>query len=78
MGNGRLSQDIRKYWSYGYREEVDEKEGKNIYVLKEEDRQTLMALKSLNPQLRADGALVFEIEPTVLKYLRKKENLKIF
>ncbi len=77
-GKWKVIPDIRKYWSYGYREEVDEKEGKNIYVLKEEDRQTLMALKSLNPQLRADGALVFEIEPTVLKYLRKKENLKEF
>lgn len=68
--------EISKLFSYGYREEIQTPDSVIIRILREEDRQTLLALKSMNPVLHEDGALEFEIEPPVLKYLRRKPNLK--
>lgn len=64
--------DIAKLWTYGYHEENIENNHLVIYTISENDQHTLAALKSLNPKIRKDGALLFEIEPPVLSYLRKK------
>lgn len=61
--------------NYGHTREEETEEGSVIYVIAEEDRQTLMAMKSLNPQIREDGALLFEFSPPILKYMRHKRNL---
>ncbi len=66
---------IQQLWNYGFREEIKTEERHVIRILKDDDRQTLLALKSLNPIIREDNALVFEIEPPVLKYLRRKDNI---
>jgi superfamily II DNA or RNA helicase len=36
----------------------------------------LQSIQSLNPDLEADGSLVFDVLPPVLSYLRKKANVK--
>jgi len=53
--------EISKLFSYGYREEIQTPDSVIIRILREEDRQTLLALKSMNPVLHEDGALEFEI-----------------
>ncbi len=72
---GRV-RNLENLWSYGGKFEVERPDCKYIFVLKDEDRQILYALKSLNPQVRDDGTLVFEIQPSVLKFLRQKEGLQ--
>lgn len=67
--------DVSRLWQYGYKEEEETPDGNVIYVLDEKDRQTLLALRSLNPQIDGDGRLSFDFAPPVLTYLRTKENL---
>lgn len=67
--------DLQPLLAYGYREELQTEQGLVIFTLVDNDRQTLLSLKSLNPEVQTDGTLVFEIEPPVLKYLRKKHNV---
>jgi SNF2 family DNA or RNA helicase len=67
---------IRDLWVYGYKEELETDQGQYIYILGEDDRQALLALKSLNPEYLENGALRFDIEPPVLLYLRRIDNLK--
>lgn len=66
-GKMRKIMDIRKLWHYG---NVVELEGR-YFTLSVDDLEVLLALRSLNPTLRKDGALVCEIVPPILKYLRK-------
>jgi hypothetical protein len=66
--------NIQRFWGYGFKLTAKSPNGQIFYTLNEEDRQTLLSLKSMNPEIREDGALVFEIEPGVLRYLRKKKN----
>ncbi len=70
-----LVRDIRSLWRYGYREEEETDDGTRVYALSEDDRQTLLSLKSLNPDIRDDGALVFEVSPPILRYLRTKPQI---
>jgi len=65
--------DIDRLLAYDYHEEINENNHNYILVIKPEDRQTILSLKSLNPEIQKDGSLVFNIEPPVLSYLRKKE-----
>jgi len=65
--------DVRPLLRYGYREESAD--GRRIYVVSEPDWQTLQSVKSLNPDFAADGALVFDVLPPVLNYLRQKANV---
>ncbi|MFC2054341.1 DEAD/DEAH box helicase, partial [Chloroflexota bacterium] len=67
---------VSSLWDYGFFK-IDEREDKQaLFSLKAEDRYTLLALKSMNPDIQSDGSLKFEVEPPILKYLRRKENLK--
>ncbi|MBW1936413.1 MAG: DEAD/DEAH box helicase [Deltaproteobacteria bacterium] len=69
-GQPRKITDIRKLWHYG---NVVELEGR-YFTLSPDDLEILLALKSLNPTLRKDDALVCEIVPPILKYLRNHEG----
>ena len=74
-GEKQPVEKISELWNYGYREDA-EVDGKHIIrTLQEADRQTLLSLKSLNPIIREDGTLEFDIDPPILKYLRHKENI---
>ncbi len=64
---------IEKLLAYDYSEDIQVNHHHSIQTLKNEDRQTILSLKSLNPEIKLDGSLVFDIEPPVLNYLRKKE-----
>ncbi|GAH32800.1 unnamed protein product, partial [marine sediment metagenome] len=75
-GKLNLVKDIQKLWAYGHREETETDTNHIIRTLSEADRQTLFSLKSLNPIIEEDGKLVFDIEPPVLKYLRRKKNIE--
>lgn len=65
--------DVRPLFRYGYREESPD--GHSIYVLSEGDWQTLQSVRSLNPEFSQDGALIFDVLPPVLSYLRQRENV---
>ncbi len=66
----RVVDDIQSLWAYGYREQAED--GHVSRSIRGEDRQVLYSLRSLNPTVREDGALVFDITPPVLRYLRGK------
>jgi len=65
-------ESINKLLAYDFKEESIENNHPVIQILSEDDRQTILSLKSLNPEIEIDGSLLFEIEPPVLNYLRKK------
>jgi hypothetical protein len=60
---------------YGYRESRENDEQITIYRVSDQDRQTLLALASLEPQGSSDGVIQFPPEPTILQYIRSKPNL---
>lgn len=64
--------DIEQLLTINYYEEIEENNQTTLYYLSETDRQKILSLKSLNPEITKDGNLSFEIEPPVLNYLRKK------
>lgn len=66
-------ENTRKLLNIDFKEETVENHHHIVWLLKEEDRQTILALKSLNPEIRDDGSLLFDVEPPVLIYLRKKK-----
>ena len=65
--------DARPLLQYGYRETTPD--GRTVYVVSQADWQALQAIGSLNPEFAPDGALVFDVLPPVLAYLRQKENI---
>jgi len=69
-------EDISPLWHYGYQEEEETPSGNIIYVLDEKDRQTLLALRSMNPQVDSKGYLAFDFAPPMLTYLRTKEAVE--
>lgn len=69
-------EDITALWQYGYQEKEETPEGDVLYVLGEKDRQTLLALRSLNPRIDGHGRLSFPFAPPILNYLRTKENVE--
>jgi hypothetical protein len=77
IGSGEKKQlvtDIEALWSYGYRRQTAD--GSRIYLVGDADRQILLSLKSLNPNVVNGCLLVFDIEPPVLSYLRKKDKVQ--
>lgn len=70
---GEAQEPVADVWallSYDYHELGDD--GRVIYAVGQEDRQILLALRSLNPTIADNGALRFEVTPPILQYLRKK------
>ena len=73
-GQEQPVEKISPLLQYGF-QHVHESENETIiYRLKPQDQQTLLALNSLNPQNKGDH-LVFDIKPTILAYLRTKDNV---
>lgn len=68
--------DIHSILAPGYYEEIKTTTGLVYQVLDQDDRQTLLSLKSLNPEIQSDGTMIFEVIPPVLKYLRKKKVIE--
>ena len=64
--------DVANLWSYGY--VVERESGR--YVVDPASLETLLALRSLNPQIDADRTMVFEVCPPVLRYLRTHSQLR--
>lgn len=46
------------------------------YQLSSQDAQTLAALRSLSPEVRADGTWVVDMRPAQLAYLRRRVNVR--
>lgn len=69
-GQPRKIPDISKLWDYG---QLIELEGR-YFALSLDDLEILLALRSLNPTLRQDGALVCELFPPLLCYLRSHKG----
>jgi len=67
--------NIRKIWNYGFSIVKDNNNKKIEYTISDKDYQTILALKSLNPEISDDGSLIFKIEPNILSYLRRKDNI---
>lgn len=73
---GQDAQPVREMGTllrYDYREVSAD--GHTLYVVKEEDRQTLAALRSLNPTVDDNGALGFAITPPILTFLRQRPTV---
>jgi len=68
--------DVKSLFTAGYHKQIRTEKAIYVEILREEDRQILYSLKSLNPVFRDDGALEFDIEPPVLRYLRGKPNVQ--
>ncbi|MBN1262522.1 MAG: DEAD/DEAH box helicase [Anaerolineae bacterium] len=60
---------------YGYTLNITTSEEHIVYRLSQRDLHTLLAIKSLNPELRPDGVLVVDVLPDQLRYLRTRPNL---
>lgn len=70
-GNRSKVKNIRELWNYGFSVEKD-----NVrYVLSDESLKTLLAIKSMNPEVTEDGTIISDVYPTVLNYLRRMENI---
>ena len=67
--------DITPLWQYGYQETEETPDGEIVYVLDDKDRQTLLSLRSMNPNVGENGRLSFGFAPPILNYLRTKENI---
>jgi len=70
-GSKRKVNNIHELWSYGFSVETDNAR----YVLSDENLKALLAIKSMNPEVTKDGTIISEVYPTVLNYLRRKENV---
>jgi superfamily II DNA or RNA helicase len=65
--------DIQGLLNYGYTEE--DRDGRILYSLRPEDRQALLALKSLNPDISPDGVVTCDVMPSVLRYWRSRKSI---
>ena len=63
--------NIQNLWNYGF---SLEKDGRR-YVLDAESLNTLLAIRSMNPQVTEDDTLVSDVYPTVLQYLRTRQHV---
>lgn len=70
-GQREQVEDIRGLWSYGFI--LEREEGR--YAIGNESLETLLAMRSLNPEIRQDGTMVFDICPPVLRYLRARDSI---
>ncbi len=70
MVDGQREQvtDIRGLWSYGFT--LEHPTGQ--YSISRETCETLLAMRSLNPNIQPDGSMVFDVCPPVLRYLRTR------
>lgn len=73
-GRAERIRDISSLLRYGYQEVSSD--GRTVYVLDESERQAMLAMKSLNPDLSPDGSLRFDVNPSVLRYLRNHESVQ--
>jgi len=71
-GQRRKVTNIRELWNYGSSLELDNKH----YVLDGQSLNTLLSIKSMNPEVTDDGKIISEVYPTVLQYLRKRGGVK--
>jgi hypothetical protein len=67
-GKRRRLEDVSQLWDYG----ATVTRGDRVFRLPFHAVETLQALRSLNPQVKNDGTLVFDVFPPILDYLRKK------
>ena len=70
-GKRQKLENISEIWDYG----ATVTRGDHVFRLPFHTVETLQALRSLNPQVKNDGTLVFDVFPHILEYLRKK-NIK--
>ena len=69
-------EDLRQLAQYGYREEETATDGHLIiYTLKDSDRQLLLGLASMNPDILPDKRLAFPMFPPLLRFARTKANV---
>ena len=66
-----LVTNITDIWSYGFQLEKDH----NRYVIDKESLTTLLAIRSTNPQVTADGKIISPIHPSVIRYLRQRKQV---
>lgn len=65
-------ENIKGLWQHGFSIRHDNK----IYFISNQDLETLLSIRSLNPKITADGRVISEVYPPVLKYLRGKSQVK--
>ena len=70
-GKAKLS-DPRELWDYGSSITIQGKQ----YAVSRRSVETLLSIRSMNPDVLPDGRLAFDVCPPVLKYLRSKKEVE--
>jgi len=65
-------ENVSELWRHGFSIKRDNK----VYFIANDDLETLLSIRSLNPRITKDGRIVSEVYPLVLKYLRGKSRVK--
>lgn len=68
----KLVKNVSLLGKPGYRVDYDRQDRHIIFRVKEEDRQIIQALMSLDPVIGDDGSLIVSMTPAILNYLRRK------
>ena len=64
--------NIRELWQHGFSIKRENK----IYFISNDDFETLLSIRSLNPRITEDGRIISEVYPPVLNYLRTKKQFE--
>lgn len=64
--------NVKDLWRHGFSIQRDNK----IYFISNDDLETLLSIRSLNPTITDDGRIISEVYPSILKYLRSKDQVK--
>jgi SNF2 family DNA or RNA helicase len=64
--------DVKALWQHGFSIQRNNK----AYFMTNDDYETLLSLRALNPTITEDGKIISQVNPTVLKYLRSKNQVK--
>ncbi|MCK5560073.1 MAG: DEAD/DEAH box helicase, partial [Thermoplasmata archaeon] len=64
--------NINKIWDYGSTFKIND----ITYTLSKDSIETILSIRSVNPQIDGEGRIVSDVCPPVLQYLRKKPQVK--
>ena len=67
-----LVDDVKDIWRHGFILESD----KDKHVISQDDLETLLAIRALNPQVDDEGVIRSEVFPSILNYLREKKTIE--
>lgn len=64
--------NIKEIWNHGFSITRDNR----IYFISNSDLEVLLSIRSLNPKITKNGRILCEVPPPILRYLRRKSQVK--